>query len=42
MTGCGEALATARDWFSGIQAGGKPQGPLLANDLSCRVPAWIA
>ncbi len=34
--GCAEARATGRAWLRAVQASGRPQGPLVANGLSCR------
>ncbi len=34
--GCAEARATGRDWLRAVQASGRPQGPVVANGLSCR------
>jgi len=34
--GCAEAQATGRDWLRAVQASGRPQGPVVANGLSCR------
>jgi len=35
-SGCAEARATGRAWLRAVQASGRPQGPLVANGLSCR------
>ena len=34
--GCAEAQATGRAWLRAVQASGRPQGPVVANGLSCR------